>query len=104
MFGDLMLENHLFDILGVEWFWVLIVVVVLLFGANKIPEIARAIGRATGEFQKGKMEIEKEIEKASAELNKSPERLKLEEAAKSFGIDPTGKTDEQLKEEIKKAV
>ncbi|MEM2154285.1 MAG: twin-arginine translocase TatA/TatE family subunit [Nitrososphaeria archaeon] len=100
-----MLENHaLFNIAGMEWFWVLIVVVVLLFGANKIPEIARAIGRATGEFQKGKMEIEKEIEKASAELNKSPERLKLEEAAKSFGIDPTGKTDEQLKEEIKKAV
>ncbi len=100
-----MLENHfLFNIAGMEWFWVLIVVVVLLFGANKIPEIARAIGRATGEFQKGKMEIEKEIEKASAELNKSPERLKLEEAAKALGIDPTGKTDEQLKEEIKKAV
>lgn len=99
-----MLEKFVFNIAGMEWFWVLIVVVVLLFGANKIPEIARAIGRATGEFQKGKMEIEKEIEKASAELNKSPERLKLEEAAKSFGIDPTGKTDEQLKEEIKKAV
>ncbi len=98
-----MLEGFLFNIAGMEWFWVLIVVVVLLFGASKIPEIARAIGRATGEFQKGKLEIEKEIEKASAELNKSPERLKLEEAAKALGIDPTGKTDEQLREEIKKA-
>ncbi|MBC7090663.1 MAG: twin-arginine translocase TatA/TatE family subunit [Nitrososphaeria archaeon] len=98
-----MLEKFVFNIVGMEWFWVLIVVVVLLFGASKIPEIARAIGRATGEFQKGKLEIEREIEKASAELNKSPERLKLEEAAKALGIDPTGKTDEQLREEIKKA-
>jgi sec-independent protein translocase protein TatA len=80
-----MIEGHeLFNIAGVEWFWILIVVVVLLFGASKIPEIARAIGRATGEFQRGKIEIEK----AKAELDKPPERLKLEEAAKAFGIDP----------------
>jgi sec-independent protein translocase protein TatA len=103
--GGLMLENQtLFNIAGMEWFWVLIVVVVLLFGASKIPELARAIGRATGEYQKGKLEIEKEVEKAAKEANKTPERLKLEEAARSFGIDPTGKTDEQLREEIKKAV
>jgi len=98
-----MLEGLTFDILGVEWFWVLIVIVALLFGANKIPEIARAIGRAMGEFQKGKMEIEREIEKAKAEMDKTPERLKLEAAAKALGIDPTGKSDEQLREEIKKA-
>jgi len=100
-----MIEDQiLFNIAGMEWFWVLIVVVVLLFGASKIPEIARAIGRATGEFQKGKLEVEKEIEKAARESNKSPERIRLEEAARSFGIDPTGKSDEQLREEIKKAV
>ncbi|MBC7091520.1 MAG: twin-arginine translocase TatA/TatE family subunit, partial [Nitrososphaeria archaeon] len=40
-----MLENQaLFNIAGMEWFWVLIVVVVLLFGASKIPELAKAIG------------------------------------------------------------
>jgi len=98
-----MLEGFALNIAGMEWFWVLIVVVVLLFGASRIPEIARAIGRAMGEFQRGKLEIEKEIEKASAELNKTPERLKLEEAAKALGIDPAGKSDEQLREEIKKA-
>lgn len=30
-----------------------IVLVVVLFGAKKIPEIARSIGRAKGEFKKG---------------------------------------------------
>ena len=37
-----------------------IAVVALLFGANKIPEIARSLGRAKGEFKKGLLEGEKE--------------------------------------------
>lgn len=32
---------------------ILIVVVALIFGAKKIPEIARALGRSSGEFKKG---------------------------------------------------
>jgi len=98
-----MLEQFLFQIGGTEWLWVVIVLIAVFFGAGKIPEIARSIGRATGEFQKGKMEIEREIAQATKEVEKTPERLRLEEAAKVFGIDPTGKTDEQLREEIKKS-
>ncbi|MGQ9780821.1 MAG: Sec-independent protein translocase subunit TatA/TatB [Nitrososphaeria archaeon] len=93
----------MFNIAAQEWIFVIVVLVVLLFGASKIPELARSIGKATGEFQRGKMEIQKEIDQAVKELDKTPERLKLEEAARAFGIDPTGKTDAQLKEEIKKA-
>lgn len=37
-------------------------VVVLLFGANKIPKIARSTGEAMGEFQKGREEVEEELE------------------------------------------
>ena len=37
-----------------------ILVVAVLFGANKIPEIARSLGRAKGEFRKGLLEGEKE--------------------------------------------
>lgn len=98
-----MIEDFVFNIAGQEWIFVIVIAVVLLFGASKIPEVARSIGKATGEFQRGKMEIQKEIDQATKELNKTPERLKLEEAAKAFGIDPAGKTDAQLKEEIKKA-
>ena len=36
-----------------------IAVVALLFGAKKIPEIARSLGRAKGEFKKGLLEGEK---------------------------------------------
>ena len=37
------------------------VVIGVLFGAKKLPEMARSFGKATGEFQKGKIEAEKEI-------------------------------------------
>ena len=33
-----------------------IAVVALLFGAKKIPELARALGKAKGEFKKGLLE------------------------------------------------
>lgn len=36
--------------------------IVLLFGASKIPELARNIGRAKGEFKRGIEEGEQELE------------------------------------------
>lgn len=45
-----------------EWF-LIIIVVLLLFGAKRIPEIARALGKATKEFKKAKDDMTEEIEK-----------------------------------------
>lgn len=41
----------------------LFLVVVLLFGAKKLPELARGLGKAKSEFQKATDEAEKEINK-----------------------------------------
>lgn len=41
---------------------VLLLIAVLLFGANKIPKLARSSGEAIGEFQKGKEEVEQELQ------------------------------------------
>jgi len=58
---------------GQEWIFVIIVVVVLIFGAKKIPELAKTFGKAKGEFEKGKIEGEKELkdfkEKSSNEVS-----------------------------------
>jgi sec-independent protein translocase protein TatA len=36
-----------------EWVIVLIVAIVVIFGATKLPEIARNLGRSSSEFKKG---------------------------------------------------
>ena len=40
----------------------------MFFGGEKISELAKGLGRFTGEFKKGKAEIEEEIRKAQEEL------------------------------------
>lgn len=41
---------------------VILLIAVLLFGANKIPKLARSTGQAMGEFQKGREQVEQELE------------------------------------------
>lgn len=47
---------------------ILIVAAVFFLGGEKLSELARGLGRFTGEFQKGKAEMEEEIKKAAKEL------------------------------------
>ncbi|OYR57050.1 Sec-independent protein translocase subunit TatA/TatB [Halorubrum halodurans] len=42
---------------------IILLVLVLLFGANKIPKLARSTGQAMGEFKKGREEVEEELQK-----------------------------------------
>ena len=46
---------------GMEWVLIAIVVL-LLFGGKKIPELMRGLGKGISEFKKGKNEIDKDIE------------------------------------------
>jgi len=41
---------------------IILLIAVLLFGANKIPKLARSSGEAIGEFQKGREEVEEELQ------------------------------------------
>ena len=36
-------------------------IILLLFGAKKLPELSRSLGKSLGEFKKGKEDLEKEI-------------------------------------------
>ncbi|MBR0242133.1 MAG: twin-arginine translocase TatA/TatE family subunit [Kiritimatiellae bacterium] len=51
-----------------------IVVIGLLFGGKKIPELARSLGKAKGEFKKGLAEGEKEEEEAEKKPAKELEK------------------------------
>jgi sec-independent protein translocase protein TatA len=45
---------------------VVLLIVVLLFGAQKLPKLARSSGEAMGEFQKGREEVEQELQEMRA--------------------------------------
>jgi sec-independent protein translocase protein TatA len=47
---------------------VIFVVILLLFGAKKIPELARGLGKSMGEFKKARDEFEREISKAEDDV------------------------------------
>jgi sec-independent protein translocase protein TatA len=44
---------------------VILVLVVLLFGAKKLPELARGLGQSLGEFKKARDDFEREIHKTA---------------------------------------
>lgn len=40
---------------------IIIVAIIVIFGASKLPEIFRNLGKATGEFKKGQLEAQLEL-------------------------------------------
>jgi len=47
--------------MGTQEMIMIFAVILLLFGATKLPEFAHSMGKATGEFKKARLESEKEI-------------------------------------------
>ena len=95
------------------WEWIIIgvvAIVIILWGPSKIPEFAKALGRAKGEFSKASKEFN---DAATAETSPQPQSnvvapkpaIKskdeiLLDTAKNLGIPTDGKTREQISEEI----
>jgi len=48
-------------------------VVLLLFGARKLPELSRSLGKSLSEFKKGKEEGEKSLNELKEAATKLPE-------------------------------
>ena len=67
----MVLNTLLFGMPG-GWEWALIaLVVILLFGAKKIPELARGMGKGIREFKDATKEINKEITDVKEDTEKS---------------------------------
>ncbi len=90
---------------GFEWIVILIIIaVLLLFGPQKLPELARGVGRALGEFRRGRMEIEREISTELSQLDTRETRMHVEKAAGALGVPAAGRSEMQLKLDIARAV
>lgn len=88
---------------GMEWIIIIGLIVAVFFGAKKIPEFAKSIGKAKGEYEKARLEAKREVEMLKNGVTSVPssqDRMKLEEVANSLGLEFSGKTDEQLRNSI----
>ena len=107
------LSSMIMNIGGSEWAIIIILGLILVFGPKKLPELSRTFGKASGEYEKARelFRMEHENMKKHADQNTylmgpkilgpvTSEREKLEEIAKSLGIDYVGKTDEELRFQI----
>lgn len=48
--------------IGFQELLVILLILLLLFGANKVPELAKGLGKAIGEFKKSVNEVKKGVE------------------------------------------
>ncbi len=76
-----------------------IVVVIFLWGPQKIPDLARALGRAGREFDEGSKEPGQKAPAQSTAPDMTADEALLE-AASRLGIATNGKTRAQISQEI----
>lgn len=60
--------------LGAPEIILILVIILVLFGAKKIPELARGLGKGISEFKKGMKDIEEEISSADKKLNSTDKK------------------------------
>lgn len=65
---------------------VILLFATLLFGADKLPELARSTGQAMGEFQKGRKEVEQELDEMRTD--ESTQSAGSEEATAESQFEP----------------
>jgi sec-independent protein translocase protein TatA len=55
-----------------EWIW-LVVIVVILFGGKKLPELAKGLGKGIREFNDAKQGVKEQIEAGAKEKDNAPD-------------------------------
>lgn len=73
---------------GQEWL-ILFLIVLLLFGAKRLPQLARGIGKSAGEFKRARDEFEREIQTSADEVNEPKPAPKAVETASKENNDPS---------------
>ncbi len=62
--------------MGGQELLIILAIVIILFGAKKIPELASGLGKGIKEFKKASREVDKEIEDATNKKESDSEEKK----------------------------
>lgn len=71
-----------------EWVWILLVVVIL-FGGKKIPELAKGLGKGIHDFKQAKDGIQQEIENGMKGNDAAPKPIEGSQARPASAIQDT---------------
>ena len=82
---------------SVEVIIIILIGLIIIFGAKKIPELAKSFGKATTEFEKARIEARRELQEVRNQDTSVVGREKLETIAETLGIDYTNKNDDELR-------
>jgi sec-independent protein translocase protein TatA len=82
---------------SVEVIIIILIGLVIIFGAKKIPELAKSFGKATSEYEKARIEARRELQQVRNQDTSVVGREKLEAIAETLGIDYTNKNDDELR-------
>lgn len=66
-----MTHPTLLGMLGTNEIVIILVIVLLLFGGKKIPELMRGLGKGVREFNDAKTNVKKEIEESASDVKNS---------------------------------
>jgi sec-independent protein translocase protein TatA len=64
----IMIQTNLLGVLGTNEIIIILVIVLLLFGGRKIPELMRGLGKGVREFNDAKSNVKREIEENANEV------------------------------------
>ncbi len=62
--------------IGTQELLIILVIVLVLFGANRLPDLARSLGSSMKEFKKGMNEVSKDETTAAAKKEEKKEEEK----------------------------
>ncbi len=81
---------------------VVLVLVILLFGGKKLPELARGLGKARREFKKASEELDDEVKSAIEDEERTAARRKLIEEEERAKIRARVEAEERAKFDAEK--
>lgn len=67
-----MVQPFFLGMLGTNEIIIILVIVLLLFGGRKIPELMRGLGKGVREFNDAKTNVKKEIEESAENVKNAP--------------------------------
>ena len=76
------MNNILMFGLGMQEVLIIALIILLLFGGAKIPELMKGLGKGVKSFKEGMNEVEKQIEDIDKDINstaKSPDKIEKKE-------------------------